>query len=136
MQVFERVFDDPMYFWPFVPGASVSDRCDAAKRFGLYVMLIGGAVTWSVRAVVAGLIIIVLSHVFYCFDDRFAKKTADDANPYANYTMGRDFRTIDALAPSAVARDTYQSLADSPNESDMTRFVAVAHPDLMQRRRY
>eukprot|EP00899_Mesostigma_viride_P000002 jgi/Mesvir1/10001/Mv05793-RA.1 len=91
MQVFERLFDDPMYFWPFVPGASVSDRCDAAKRFGLYVMLIGGAVTWSVRAVVLGLIIIVLSHMFFCFDARFAKKTADDGNPHANYTVGRDF---------------------------------------------
>eukprot|EP00899_Mesostigma_viride_P005126 jgi/Mesvir1/14614/Mv05284-RA.1 len=136
MQVFDRLFDDPMYFWPFVPGASVTDRCDAAKRFGLYVMLIGGAVTWSVRAVVLGLVIVILSHMVFCFDSRFAKETKDKGNPYANFTAGRDFRAVDGTTPSAVGRDTYQSLSESPNESDMTRFVAVAHPDLTQRRRY
>lgn len=136
MQVFDRLFDDPMYFWPFVPGASAADRCDAAKRFGLYVMLIGGAVTWSVRAVVVGFVIIILSHAFYCFDARFSKKTEDVSNPYANYTTGRDFRTVNASAPSASARDTYQSIFESPDEADATRFVAVARPDLMERRKY
>eukprot|EP00899_Mesostigma_viride_P001178 jgi/Mesvir1/11060/Mv12670-RA.1 len=142
MYIFQGILDDPLCFWPFVPGASLAERCVAAKRFGLYVMLVGGAVMWSVRAVIAGFAIVLLSHAAYTIDTRFVKKenvfavTEDATNPYANYTNGRDFESVRNQAPSVRMRNTFQSIAESPTETDVTRFVTVPRPDLTQRARF
>eukprot|EP00899_Mesostigma_viride_P014857 jgi/Mesvir1/23372/Mv21067-RA.1 len=142
MYIFESIFDDPLCFWPFVPGATLVERCVAAKRFGMYVMLVGGTVLWSVRAVIAGFVIILLSHAAYTVDTMFTKKpdvfavTDDETNPYANFSVGRDFETVRHQAPCVRMRNTFQSIAESPTETDVTRFVTVPRPDLAQRARF
>eukprot|EP00899_Mesostigma_viride_P013319 jgi/Mesvir1/21989/Mv04525-RA.1 len=141
MYLFEGIFDDPMCFWPFVPGATLEERCVAAKRFGVYVMIVGGAVMWSVRAVIFGFAIAVLSHIAFCVDSCIMERkergkrfeTGDKTNPYANYTVGRDVTEVYGSAPSAKMRTTFQSVVEDPHSTDVTRFLSVPRQDLMQR---